>query len=57
MAMTKTQMKKRLEEAQKKINAVSNQFSQTFRNYFNINDRNKMIKLVQEIDKLIVKIK
>lgn len=55
--MTKATMKKRLEEAQKKIRAVSNQFSPTFRSYFTYRDRNKMDSLVQEIDKLIMKIK
>lgn len=55
--MSKATMRKRLEEAQKKIGAVSNQFSQTFRNHFTANDRNKMDKLRYEIDKLIIKLK
>ncbi len=55
--MSKSVMKKRLIEAQSKINKVANQFSPTFRNNFTVNDRNKMLKLCQDVDKLIEKLK
>ena len=55
--MTKTTMRKRLEEAQKKISAVSMQFSPNFRNHFTINDRNKMLKIVDDIERLLMKLK
>lgn len=57
MAMTKSTMRKRLEEAQKKISAVSMQFSPTFRNNFSINDRNKMLKIIDDLEKLLMKLK
>lgn len=50
-------MKKRLEEAQKKVSTVAMQFSPTFRNHFTLNDRNKMLKIIEDIDKLLVKLK
>jgi len=58
MAMSKSTMRKRLEEAQKKIMMVANQRSIIFRNSFNsISDRNKMYKIAEDIEKLLNKLK